>query len=278
MANDGRDKSGRPHQIALRELRGFIFDMDGVIYRGTTALPGANEFLADLREASAPFVFLTNNSTTPPRLVAERLTGMGITARPEEVLTSAEATAAVLAAELPGARVLVVGETGIQEALATAGFVLVEKHDEADAVVVGLDRECTYARLREAALAIRRGALFVATNTDPSLPTEIGLIPGAGALVGALEIATDTKARVIGKPSVAMFAQALGRLAKPAEVVAVVGDRPDTDIIGGQGAGLRTIAVLTGAGGAEDFGALQPPPDWIFKDLAQLGDAYFRGR
>ncbi len=267
--------AGRP-PCALCDLRGFIFDLDGVIYRGETALPGAREFLATLREASVPFVFLTNNSTTPPRLVAERLGRMGIPAAPHEVLTSAEATAAILADEMPGCRVLVVGERGIWEALTAAGLVVVEGQDQAEAVVVGLDRECTYARLREAALAIRRGARFIATNTDRSLPTEDGFIPGAGALVGALEIATDVRARVIGKPSPDIFAQALRRLGTPAQATAVVGDRADTDIIGGQGAGLRTIALLTGAGTAEEFAALQPPPDWIFRDLLQLRRAYLR--
>jgi 4-nitrophenyl phosphatase len=258
----------------LREVRGFILDMDGVIYRGATALPGAAEFLAGLRAANIPFLFLTNNSTTPPRLVAERLQGMGIAAGAGEVLSSSEATAAVVAAERPGGRVLVVGEEGIREALLEAGLHLTHAYDQADAVVVGLDRNCTYATLRDAALAIRRGALFIATNTDRSLPAEIGFIPGAGALVGALEIATDEKARVIGKPSRDIFAFALRRLGTPAERTATVGDRPETDIVGGQRAGLRTIGVLTGAGTPGEFSALNPPPDWLFNDLNELRRAY----
>ena len=153
---------------------------------------------------------------------------MGIPADAGEVLTSSEATAAALAAEMPGCRVLVVGEVGIREALTEAGLRLTEAYDQADAVVVGLDRNCTYATLRDAALAIRRGALFIATNTDRTLPTEIGFIPGAGALVGALEIATDVTPRVIGKPSRDIFAFALGRLGTPPERTAAVGDRPET--------------------------------------------------
>jgi len=262
-------------KLPLTDLRGFILDMDGVIYRGNTALPGAAAFLAGLREASIPFLFLTNNATTPPRLVAERLAGMGIPASASDVLTSSEATAAALAAEMPGCRVLVVGEAGIWEALTEAGLHPTEDHRQADAVVVGLDRNCTYARLRDAALAIRRGAPFIATNTDRTLPTEIGLVPGAGALVGALQIATDVKPRVIGKPSREIFAFALGRLGTPAKATAAVGDRPETDIIGGQQAGLRTVAVLTGAGTAGEFDALDPPPDWVFQDLEELSQAYF---
>jgi 4-nitrophenyl phosphatase len=222
-----------------------------------------------------PLLYLTNNSSTPPVQVAQRLEQMGIPARPEEVLTSAEATAAALAGVMPAGKVLVVGEDGIRQALRTAGFQLTEDHRQADAVVVGIDRQLTYERLREAALAIRRGARFVATNTDRSLPTEVGLIPGAGAIVGALEIATDVSPTVIGKPSAEIFRQALERLGADAAHVATIGDRPETDIVGGQAAGLRTIAVLTGVGTAQDFAALQPPPDWIFPDLIALGDAYF---
>jgi 4-nitrophenyl phosphatase len=142
-------------------------------------------------------------------------------------------------------------------------------------VVVGLDRQLTYAKLCEAALAIRRGAAFVATNADRTLPTETGLIPGAGVLVAALEAATDVKPRVIGKPSPGIFLHALARLGTPAALTAAIGDRPETDIVGGQGAGLRTIAMLTGAGTAAAFAALQPPADWVFTDLVELNRAYF---
>jgi 4-nitrophenyl phosphatase len=176
---------------------------------------------------------------------------------------------------MPGSRAIVIGEAGIRSAMEGAGFTLVEDHREADVVVVGLDRHVTYDRLREAALAIRNGARFIATNTDRSLPTEIGLIPGAGALVGALELATDVAPTVIGKPSAEIFRQALAHLEVDAAHVAAVGDRPDTDIVGGHRAGLRTIAVLTGVGSAEDFTALNPPPDWVYADLLQLYNAYF---
>jgi 4-nitrophenyl phosphatase len=262
-------------RIALQELRGFIFDMDGVIYRGKAVLPGAVEFVAGLRRAGIPFLFLTNNATTPPQKVAGRLADMGIPASAHQVVTSAEVTAASLAAEMPGRRVLLIGEEGIQQALTAAGFTFTDDYRQAELVVVSMDRGCTYARLREAGLAIQRGAPFYATNTDRSLPTEAGLIPGAGALVGALEIATGVQAAAFGKPQPGIFFYALKRLGAPAQLTAVVGDRPETDILGGQRAGLHTIAVLTGASTAEAFAALQPPPDWVFADLSELGRAYF---
>jgi 4-nitrophenyl phosphatase len=262
--------------LALRRtVKAFVFDMDGVVYRGDVAVSGAADFIGALRAAGVPFLFLTNNSTTSPDKVASRMKGLGIECRPEEVLTSAEVTAATLAQEMPGARVLLIGEEGIRQALAAAGFHFTEDHRQADLVVVGMDRQLTYSRLMEAGLAIRRGAAFVATNTDRTLPTPLGLVPGAGSLVAALVTATDREPRVIGKPMPGIYLFALPRLGVPAELTAAVGDRPETDILGGQLAGMRTIGVLSGVGTAEDFAAMQPPPDWVFKDLGELKTAYF---
>lgn len=259
----------------LTALRGFIFDLDGTLYRGNTVLPGAAEFIANLRRAGIPLLFLTNNATTPPLGVAERLTQMGIPAGFDDVFTSAQATAATLAEETPGCRIYVVGEAGLRDALRAAGLTLTDDFLEADTVVAGMDREVTYLKLRDAALAIRRGAQFIATNTDRTLPTELGLIPGAGSLIGLLEIATDVKPRVIGKPSAGIMQLGLRRLGTPAALTAAVGDRPETDIVGGQAAKMPTIAVLTGAGTAEQFAAMQPPPDWVFEGMADLDRAYF---
>ncbi len=136
-------------RVALQDLAGFIFDMDGVIYRGNVALPGAADLIARLRRAAVPYLYLTNNSTTPADLVAERLAGMGIPTEPREVLTSAEVTAATLANQMPGGRVYLVGEEGIRRALLAAGFSLAADHREADLVVVGMDRQSTYAKMRE---------------------------------------------------------------------------------------------------------------------------------
>lgn len=262
-------------RTALRALHGFVFDLDGTLYRGNTIVPGAAEFVASLRRAGIPLLFLTNNATTPPQAVAERLTHMGIAAEPDDVLTSAQATAAVLAAEMPGCRTYMVGEIGLREALLAAGLSLTGDFSAADAVVVGMDREATYPKLRDAALAIRRGVPFIATNTDRTLPTELGLIPGAGSLVAMLEVATDVRARVIGKPSAAIMQLGLRRLGTPAALTAAVGDRPETDILGGQAAGMPTIAVLTGAGTAADFAVMQPGPNWVFEDLTALAGAFF---
>jgi 4-nitrophenyl phosphatase len=259
----------------LAALRGFIFDMDGVVYRGPVAVPGAPEFIGGLRAAGIPFLFVTNNSTTSPESVALRLAHMGIPAEPDSVLTSSEVTAAVLKQEAPDSLVFVLGEEGIRVALARYGLATTEDYRQATAVVVGMDRRLTYDRLRDAALAVRLGARFIATNSDRTLPSDVGEIPGAGSLVAALVAATDVKPVVVGKPEPAIFRQALALLGTPAGLTACVGDRPETDIAGGHGAGLRTIAVLTGVGTRAAFDALRPPPDWIFEDLGELSQAYF---
>ena len=258
----------------LRSVRAFVLDMDGVIYRGNTVLPGAPELIARLRQEGIPFLFLTNNSTTPSGDVAKRLCSMGIKASSEDIMTSADATAAFLAGEYRSARVLVIGEAGIRQALTAVGFELTTDQRLADVVVVGMDREATYEQLKHASLAIQRGARFIATNLDASLPSEEGLIPGAGSLVGMLEIASGVKAQAIGKPAPDIFRQALVRLGVSHEISATVGDRPETDIVGGQAAGLKTIAVLTGVARRDDFAAMQQPPDWIFEDLNELSHAY----
>ncbi len=248
--------------------------MDGVIYRGQEVVPGAAAFIAGLRRAAIPFVYLTNNSSTPADKVAARLCSMGIESTAAEIITSAEVTAAEVSRAVKGRCALVIGEEGLRQALSAAGFALVTDHRQADVVVVGIDRQVTYDRLREAALAIRRGAAFYATNTDRTLPSELGLVPGAGAIVGFLEIATDVKPTVFGKPAPGFFLYALRRLGTPAGLTAAIGDRPETDIIGAQQAGLRTIAVLSGAGLAAEFAAMQPPPDWVFPSLKELAQAY----
>ncbi len=260
---------------SLCEVRGFILDMDGVIYAGHELLPGAREFVSHLQATSTPFLFLTNNSSRTPDQYAEKLASLGICVGEERVFTSALATAAWLKEAAPaGAAILVIGERGIREALAQQGFRLVDDHRQAQYVVVGFDSTLTYAKAREAALAIRRGAPLIATNTDASLPTEQGEIPGAGSIVAMLETATGVKARVIGKPEPGIFEQALARLGTRPEETAVVGDRYETDIVGGHRAGLKTIGVLCGVTDARRFAAADPRPDWVFAHLGELLTAW----
>ncbi len=256
--------------------------MDGVIYAGNELLPGAQAFIAHLQAEGTPFLFLTNNSSRTPGQYAEKLATLGIYVGQDHVLTSALATAAWLKAEEArqseegsgDANVLVIGERGLQEALTDYGFHLVDDHKQADYVVVGFDSSFTYAKAREAALAVRRGAPLIATNTDASLPTEQGEIPGAGSIIAMLETATGVKAKVIGKPEPGIFMQALARLGTRAEETAIIGDRYETDIVGGHRAGLKTIGVLCGVTSAQRFATADPQPDWVFADLSELLKAW----
>ncbi len=262
---------------SLCVVHAFLLDMDGVIYAGTQPLPGAQAFVAHLQAEGTPFLFLTNNSSRTPDQYVEKLASLGIHVDAQRVFTSALATAAWLKAQAPaGAPIYLIGERGIREALTAAGFRLVDRHEEAEYVVVGFDSQFTYAKAKEAAFAIQRGVPFIATNTDVSLPTEQGPAPGAGSIIAMLETATGVKAQVIGKPERGIFELALARLGTTPEETAIVGDRYETDIVGGQRAGLKTIGVLCGVTSAEQFAAANPPPDWVFADLAELLEAWRR--
>ena len=231
----------------LREIRGVLLDVDGVLYRGNHVIPGAREFLAFLEGRKLPFIYLTNNSTLSPEDYAARLRAKGFPAQTEQVVGSAEATAHFLAHKHPSRpRVLIIGEKGLHQVLDKAGFPLTDNGDEAEVVVVGLDRHLTYAKLAEATYAIRRGAPFYGTNPDRTFPTERGFAPGGGAILAALEAATDCPPTIIGKPEPPIFHLALERLGLPPEHVVMIGDRIETDILGAKRVGLRTVLVLTG--------------------------------
>jgi 4-nitrophenyl phosphatase len=261
----------------LGSFAGWILDIDGVLWRGARPLPGAREFLEELRRRGIPFVLATNNATATPAAVARRARGMGVDIRREQVVTSSQATAAFLAARLDrSASVLVVGERALRSALRRAGLRPSRHSDRARAVVVGLDRAATFGRLTEAAVAIRRGALFVGTNPDKTFPGEGGLVPGNGALLAFLEAATGVSPQVVGKPEPGLFRFASERLgARPSRTV-VVGDRLETDIAGGRRAGMATILVLSGVATRQDLRRSSARPDWVFAGLPDLHRALVR--
>ncbi|MER2598965.1 MAG: HAD-IIA family hydrolase [Caldilineales bacterium] len=255
--------------------RAFLLDGDGVLYRGPTPLPGAAAFIAALNTTATPYLLLTNNASRTPQQLAAEVAAMGIALDADHIFTSAQATALWLQAHYPHTpRVLLIGEAGLEQALQQAGFLLTDDHRAADLVVVGLDRQATYARLAAAALAIGRGCPFIASNPDRSIPTERGIEPGAGALVALLEATTGVAPVMIGKPEPAFFHQALARLGMAAADAVMVGDRYETDILGGNRAGLRTVAVLTGISHAAEFAAADPPPTWMLADLQALLEAW----
>lgn len=256
--------------LPLREIGAYLIDLDGVLVRGEQCLPGTVPFLEWLRSQRFPFCILTNNSTRTPEAYASFLSRVGVPVQASEVLTSAVVTAAALRRSAPGARVFVIGSPALREVLASHGLLVDETAAVADVVVVGLDRGLSYEKLSEAALAIRRGARFVATNADASFPSERGLEPGAGALVAALETTTGQRAEIFGKPEPAMFEEGLRRVGVPAGRTAIVGDRLETDIIGGRRAGLVTIAVASGSTPLEHLEKANPLPDYVVTSVAGL--------
>jgi glycerol 3-phosphatase-2 len=223
-----------------------LLDLDGVVYVGPDAVPGVPDALAAARRAGMRLGFVTNNAARTPADVAEHLTALGVPARPEDVITSSQAAATVVAQLLsPGARVLPVGGAGVAVALTAAGLEVVQRaEDEPIAVVQGYGRDVGWAQLAEAVVAVRNGARHVATNLDATIPSPRGPLPGNGAMVGVVSAITGQQPLVTGKPDPAMHAECVRRTG--ARRPLVVGDRLDTDIEGARRAGAASLLVLTG--------------------------------
>lgn len=256
----------------LTDVRGVLFDLDGVVYLGSTPLPGAQGIFDWLEEHACPYCLVTNNSTRTPRQYQDRLLAMGIRVPLATIYTSALATAQFLKKQYPdGAPVYVIGEVGLQEALDEAGFW--RETERPEVVCVGLDQHLTYAKLQTACLAIRAGARFIGTNPDRTLPTEVGLVPGNGSILAALQTCTDVAPEVIGKPSATMIDLAIERLGVPKESTVIIGDRLDTDIQAGAAAGITTVLVLTGVHRIEDVPRFPVAPDFVVDDLIQFREA-----
>lgn len=251
-------------------IKGIILDMDGVLWRDNQPMLDMPAFFAELAALNIPVVFATNNGTRSIGMYVDRLAGFGVHVEPWQVVNSAIATADYLSKHIPaGERIFVVGETGVVEAIQEKGFQPVDDGDAA-AVVAGMDRKASYEKLARAALLIRAGRPFIGTNPDLSFPSPRGLVPGAGAFLAFLEAATGVKPLIIGKPEPYLYNFAMQRLGTtPAETLAV-GDRLDTDILGGQLAGCPTVMVLTGVSTAEEAAAWQPQPNLVLPNLADL--------
>jgi 4-nitrophenyl phosphatase len=263
--------------VSLRQIDSLVVDLDGVLWRGPQMLPGVKAFFDQVQDNGLKLLLASNNSTARPDAIRQRLERVDVQVPNQAILTSAIATAGYLKRTLPpGAKILMIGEDGLEHALIQAEFTLVDQADDAQAVVVGMDRAATYDKLAEATLAIRSGAAFVGTNPDRTFPTPRGLVPGNGSLLAAIEAATDTAPTVVGKPETLYFELALETLGSRPGSTMMVGDRLDTDIEGGQRAGLKTGLVLTGVTDQSGLDASQIKPTWVFPDLASLTAALVR--
>ncbi|MEN0072074.1 MAG: HAD-IIA family hydrolase [Propionicimonas sp.] len=251
---------------------GVLFDLDGVIYLGPVAVPGAPEAMAALDSAGKAVMYVTNNAARSADTVVRQLRGLGFEAGPGNVLTSAQVAAAGLAEVLaPGSKVLVAGSASLAGLIAEAGLVPVAgAEDEPVAVLQGYDPVLTWPMLDEVCLAIARGAIWYATNDDASRPTDRGLVPGAGAMIAAVATAIGGSPTTFGKPHRPMMAEAVRRTG--ARRPLFVGDRVDTDIVGANNAGMDSLMVFSGAHGKRDLVACGPGerPTHIGADVAAL--------
>jgi 4-nitrophenyl phosphatase len=252
----------------------FLLDMDGVIYLNHQPIPDAVEFIRHLRDMRKGILFITNNSKNTRTEYRERLLGMGIEAPEREILTSSVATASFLEEnyDLEGRTAFFIGGPGLEEALSGTLLELVsgEEGSRADFVIAGWDTELSYDKLRVACLALHAGAVFIATNDDATFPAPDGFWPGAGSIVAALETAAGRKALVIGKPNAYMFETALSITGGKVDRSLIIGDRLETDVLGGWRAGLDTCLVLTGVAGRDDLEGFEPQPDLIVDSLLEL--------
>lgn len=254
-----------------------LVDLDGVVYLGGVVIPGAAEALRAARAAGLRVAFVTNNASRPAEAVAAHLRELGVDASPRDVVTSAQAAAGLVADRFEaGTRVLPVGGEGVSEALVARGFRLVAGADDDPAVVVqGFGPDLRYSDLAEAALAVRRGAWWVATNRDATLPTTRGIQPGNGALVGAVEVAVGHPPDAFaGKPDPALLGEAIRRTG--ARRPLMVGDRLDTDIEGARVVGIDSLCVLSGVSLGGDLVQAAPElrPSYVGLDLRALMEVH----
>jgi len=259
--------------VRIREAEAFIFDMDGVLYRGQQPLPGVVEIFDALEARGIPYLLATNNSAASPADYVKRMAGHGVTVSEDLIQTSATATRDFLQAELPaGSRLLVVGAPALGTQLSDGtGFVITDDpDDDVAAVVAGIDQRFNYDTLTRASAAIRRGARFIATNTDATLPVEGGFLPGAGSVVAAIATAGGAAPTVVGKPETIMMTDGVMRLGTSLRGTIMIGDRLDTDILAAHRAGLTTAMVLTGVSTRDDLATSEVLPDYVFTDLPAL--------
>ncbi len=256
----------------MKAYDGYLFDLDGTIYLGDELIPGADRTVATLRARGARVLFLSNKPIARRETYASKLTKLGIPAEPSDVVNSPLAAARYLAAEHPGRRVMVLGETALIDELTEAGVPLAGGVEDAEIVLVSWDRQITWARLDAAHQALLRGADFFATNPDTVCPVEGGrTVPDCGANIAYLEASTGRTLEVmIGKPSPIITRMALAGIGLEAERCLMVGDRLDTDMAMGETAGLDTALVLTGVTGREDLARSGRTPTYVLESVAQL--------
>ena len=250
----------------------FLLDLDGVVWRGDSAVPGAAEALEALRERGKRVVFVTNNASRSARDYAAKLMKLRIATEPSDIVTSAHAVVDHLH-EIGlerGARIHVFGTTALAQVLRSAGFETTTESSAIDALVVAWNPRLTFDDLGRAADVARSGVPFIGANRDATYPAEEGLLPGTGAILAAIEVASGRQATVVGKPAPYLFRSALERAGRSVERTLFIGDRIESDVVGALAAGVPVALVLTGVSRRDDLASLDGRPDWILDDLDGL--------
>ena len=254
----------------LRNKKGFICDMDGVIYRGNTLLPGVKEFVAWLEQNGKRFLFLTNSSERSPKELRQKLQRMGLDVGEEHFYTSALATASFLARQMPGCTAYVIGAPGLVNALYDRGITMNDV--DPDYVIVGESATYNYEMISRAVSLVMKGARLIATNSDLTGPAESGLVPACRALVAPVELVTGKKAYFMGKPNPLMMRTGLQMLGVHSEEAVMVGDRMDTDVIAGTESGLTTVLVLSGCTSREEVDDYPYRPSYILNGVGDIAE------
>ena len=250
--------------------RGFICDMDGVIYHGNNLLPGACKFIDWLKTNDKKFLFLTNSSERSPRELSQKLKRMGLDVDESHFYTSALATASFLSQQKPGGSVFVIGEAGLIQALYQVGMTM--NNVDPDYVVVGETRTYSIEKIEEAVRLVNNGAMLIGTNPDLTGPTERGIVPATGALVKPIELATGRTAYFLGKPNPLMMRHAMKILAEHREETVIIGDRMDTDIIAGIETECETVLVLSGVTTESDLKKFGYKPTYVLDGVGDIPD------
>lgn len=253
---------------ALRDKKGFICDMDGVIYHGNELIPHVKEFISWLEKNNKSYLFLTNGSGRSPRELAQKLKRMGLSVSEDHFYTSAQATASFLKSQCEGGSAYVIGEPGLTYAMYEAGFSMNDVNP--DYVVFGSSKSLNYEQIEKASRLVMKGAKLIGTNSDLTDPSESGIIPACRALIAPIELTTGRKAYFVGKPNPLMMRHALKRLDCSRSDAAIIGDRMDTDIIAGIESELDTVLVLSGVSTSDSIDAFAYRPKYIIRDVGVI--------
>ncbi|MBN2559004.1 MAG: TIGR01457 family HAD-type hydrolase [Clostridia bacterium] len=254
----------------LRNKKGFICDMDGVLYHGNNLMPGAKIFVDWLRSENKEFLFLTNSSERSPKELEQKLDRLGIDVDEKNFYTSALATASFISGQSPGSSAYVIGEGGLINALYEAGISMNDVNPEY--VVVGETRSYSFEKIEKAVQLIQRGAKLIGTNPDKTGPTEKGIMPATGALIAPIEIASGRNAYFIGKPNPLIMRSAVKKLGTNIKETVIIGDRMDTDIVAGIESEIDTVLVLTGVTERERINDFSYRPKYILNNVGEVLD------